>query len=185
MHAKVCLAIGLVVALAACGKSGGQNSSGGSTAPAGGSTAPAGGSAAVSIQPGEWEMTYETVDIDAPGMPPAYAAQMKGHKVTRRDCITPEEAARPLTKMMENKDNRCDYSGFTFGGGHIQGTISCGGGKSPGKVTMTTSGQYDGQTYAYTSNMTMTGPRGDMKVESRATGHRVGECPAGGREDGK
>jgi hypothetical protein len=181
MRARTCVAIGLVLALAACGKSGDRNGSksGGGSAAAGGASGP------VSIQPGEWEMTYETVNVTGAGLPPAYAATMKGHKVTKRDCITPEEAARPMKMMETQKDGNCNYSGFNIANGRIQGTISCGGGKTPAKMTMTMNGQYDGQNYAYTSTMTTEGQGMNMTIESRAAAHRVGECPAGGAENGQ
>ena len=175
MRIKACVAIGLVLALAACGKSADRNGTKGG----GGSAAAGAASGAVSIQPGEWEMTYETVNVTGAGLPPAYAAQMKGHKVTSRNCITPEEAARPMKMMETQKDGNCNYSGFSIAGGRIQGTISCGGGKTPGKMTMTMNGQYDAQNYAYTSSMTNEGQGMNMTIESRAAAHRVGECPAG------
>jgi hypothetical protein len=110
---------------------------------------------------------------------------MKGHKVTKRNCLTPEEAANPMGKIVEaQKDGRCDYSGFNIANGRIQGTITCGGGaKAPGKMTMTMNGQYDGQNYAYTSSMTNAGQGVNMTIESRSVAHRVGDCPAGGGDN--
>jgi uncharacterized protein DUF3617 len=173
-------AMGLVVALGACGKSGDGSKAGG------GGSILGGGSGAATIQPGLWEMSSEA-NISGAGVPPAYAAAMKGHKETRRDCITPEEAAQPTKMMKQEKDSNCDYSGFSFGNGHIQGTISCGAGagKPGGKMTMTMNGQYDAQNYAYTSTMTSEGQGMHMTIETKAVAHRVGDCPAGGAESGK
>ncbi|MDB5693975.1 MAG: hypothetical protein JWO81_3038 [Alphaproteobacteria bacterium] len=182
MRARTCVAIGLALALVACGKSGGQNGAKG----AAGSAAPAGVSGAVNIQPGEWETISEVTNVNGAGLPPAYAATMKGQKSTRRSCITPEEAARPMGKMMEaQKNNACNYSNFSIAGGHIQGSISCGGGKTASKMTMTMNGQYDAQNYTYTSSMTNEGQGMNMTIETRAAAHRVGDCPAGGAENGQ
>jgi hypothetical protein len=172
-------AIGLVVALGACGKSGDQNKAGGGVASVLG-----GGSGAATIQPGLWEMSYEA-NVSGAGLPPAYAAAMKGHKDTKRDCITAEEAASPAKMMKSGKDGNCDYSGFTFGNGRIQGTIVCGGGagKVGAKATMTMNGQYDAQNYAYTSTMTSEGQGMKMTIETKAVAHRIGECPAGGADN--
>jgi hypothetical protein len=174
MHIKTCIALGLVVALAACGKSGQHNGATG------------GGSSAVQMQPGEWELTFETVNVTGTGLPPAYAAAMKAHKITKRDCLTPEEAANPMGKIVEaQKNGQCDYSGFSIANGRIQGTITCGGGpgKAPGKMTMTMNGQYDGQNYAYTSSMTSAGQGMNMTIDSRSVAHRVGDCPAGSADN--
>src|SRR5437588_164928 len=124
MRKTVCIAVSLVAALAACGKSGGQGN--GSQSAAGGN--PVATASDIQIQPGEWEVAYETTDISGPALPPGYAAAMKGHKVTRRDCITPEQAAQPMKKMMEaQQKGECDYKGFSIANGHIQGTVTCGG----------------------------------------------------------
>ena len=111
---------------------------------------------------------------------------MKGHKVTRRDCITPEQAAQPMKKMMEaQQKGECDYKGFSIANGHIQGTVTCGGGNRPGKMTMAMDGQYDAQNYAYTSSMTSEGQGMNMTIRSKSVAHRVGECPAGGKDEAK
>src|SRR3954447_2535291 len=138
MNSKVLIAGSLVLALAACNKSGQQNAANGG-AGGNGSTAstaaPAAASGATMVQPGLWEVSYEA-NISGANLPPAYAAAMKGHKETKRDCITPEEAAKPVN-MMKDKNAACDYSGFTFGNGRIQGTITCADkGKGGGKTSM-------------------------------------------------
>jgi hypothetical protein len=175
MRATYCVAMGLVLALGACGKAGNGSKAGG------GGSSILGGSGAATIQPGLWEMSAES-NVSGAGLPPGYAQMMKGHKDTKRDCITPEEAASPAKMMKSGKDGNCDYSGFSFGNGHIQGTITCGGGpgKTGGKATMTMNGQYDAQNYAYTSTMTSEGQGMNMTIETKAVAHRVGDCPAGG-----
>lgn len=178
MNGKMLIAGTLVLALAACNKSGQQNAAGGGTG--GGSAPTAAPSGAATIQPGLWEVSVEA-NVTGTNLPPAYVAAMKGHKTTRRDCITPEEAARPVNMMQDKeKNSSCDYSHFSFGGGTIHGTITCGGKDGHGQMSMTMNGQYDAQNYAYTS--TMTGGEGAMRgtFETKAIGHRVGECPAGG-----
>jgi hypothetical protein len=184
MNGKVLIAGTLVLALAACNKSGQQNAANGGTGGAGGgSAAPVAASGAATVQPGLWEVSYEA-NVTGANLPPAYAAAMKGHKDTKRDCITPEQAAQPVN-MMKDKNAACDYSGFSFGNGRIQGTIVCGGKGAAGKTSMTMNGQYDAQNYAYTTTMTNQQQGMSMTIETKAIGHRVGECPAGGAENGK
>jgi hypothetical protein len=180
MRITALAATGLVLALVACNKSGDQSAANGSAAGAGSApsaTAPAAARGAT-IRPGLWEVSYEA-NVSGANLPPAYAAAMKGHKDTKRDCITPEEAAEPV-HMMKDKDSACDYSGFSFRDGRIQGTIVCGG--KAAKTSMTMNGQYDAQNYAYTSTMTNQTQGMTMTIETKAIGHRVGECPAGGTD---
>ena len=176
MNGKVLIAGSLVLALAACNKSSQQNAANGGGA--GGSASTAAPSGAVTVQPGLWEVSYEA-NVTGTNLPPAAAAAMKGHKDTKRDCITPEEASRPVN-MMKKNDASCDYSHFSFGNGRIQGTITCGGKQAGGQTTMTMNGQYDAQNYAYTSTMSSAGQGMNMTIETKAVGHRVGDCPAGG-----
>lgn len=186
MTSKLLIAGSLVVALAACNKSAPQNetanaAAGGETASSTAPAAPAAASGAATVQPGLWEITYEA-NVSGANLPPAVAAQMKSHKNTKRDCITPEQAAQPVN-MMKDKGAACDYSGFHFGNGVIQGTITCGGKGAAGKTSMTMNGQYDAQHYAYTSTMTNQAGGMNMTIETKAVGRRVGECPAGGAEE--
>jgi hypothetical protein len=192
MKTRTCIAITLAVALGACGKSGQQAGGNGSASGTAGSAPSAGtapsiaASGASQLQPGLWEMTYETTNVTGAGLPPGYVAAMKGHKVTRRDCITPEQAANPMGKMMQAQEKgECDFKGFSIAGGRIQGTITCGGGagKSAHKTTIAMNGQFDGQNYAYTSRMSSEGQGMNMTIESQSAAHRVGDCPAGGVPD--
>lgn len=183
MHIKALATAGLVLALAACGKSGQQNATAGAGnggGSASSSTAPAVASGAATMQPGLWEVSYEA-NVSGANLPPAVAAQMASHKDTKRSCITPEQAAHPLN-VVKQANQACDYSGFTIGNGRMQGTVTCSG-KGRGKMTMTMDGQYDAQNYAYTSTITNQAQGMNMTIETKAVAHRVGECPAGGAED--
>src|SRR5215210_3933205 len=92
MTARFLIAASLL-ALAACGSKGDGNST-----KAGGGGLFGGG--AVSLQPGEWEMKMELLDIKGPGIPPNAVAQMKQQSArTTRDCMTPEEAKGPKADM--------------------------------------------------------------------------------------
>ena len=183
MTSKLLISAGLIMALAACGKSGQQSAANGSAAAGGGSAptaAASAGSGGGKLQPGLWEVNYETKATGA-NLPPAALAAMN-HKATTHNCITPEQAAQPLN-IVKQKDQSCDFSSFNIGGGRIRGSVTCAGKGRGGKSTMTMDGQYDSQSYAYTSTVTMHDQGIDMVIESKAVGHRVGECPAGGADN--
>jgi hypothetical protein len=185
------ISAGLVLALAACGKSGQTGGNGAAAATGNGaaatapapSSAPASGvkTASLQIQPGEWEVTEETVNASGTGPAAAYLARMKGHTRTSRECITPEEASKPVI-LSQNHDNQCDYSHFTFGGGAIKGTISCNDKQNNGSITMTMDGHYSAQSYDMTTSMAMTMQGGSTRIDARRTAHRVGDCAAGGKD---
>lgn len=140
----------------------------------------------VQIQPGLWEATSRVVDVSAPNLPVQLRDQMIARPATsRRNCITPEQAARPDANFfMSQAQANCSYRDFSMRNGRLQGTMSCTGGGMPGTMTTTMAGAYGPASYDMTMRMQTTGmPQGaDMTIEARTTGRRVGDCPAGGEE---
>jgi hypothetical protein len=179
--------------LAACGSSGGgKGESGGNgsaaEAPAGGggsgSGAASGSGTGVNLQPGEWEMKMDVVNVKVEGLPEGVADAMKkdGGKASRT-CMTPEEAKGPKADMF-TKDNpgNCKSEGFSWSGGRIQGKTICEGQGGTGKTQMTMDGRYTAQSIDMTmkSETDMMGKA--MTMEMRLSGRRVGECSAATKE---
>lgn len=130
------------------------------------------------IQPGEWETTFEMVNIEAPNMPPEMAAAMKqniGQKTTSRTCITPEEASGGEF-MTTDSDAQCTKEGISFAGGRIQGSMTCTG--EEGRATITMTGQHSGTSYDMRSKVVSANESGNLTMETRVTGRRLGECTA-------
>ncbi|HEX9947430.1 MAG TPA: DUF3617 domain-containing protein [Allosphingosinicella sp.] len=189
------------LALAGCGSSGGDgnaNGGNGSAAAAGGSggsggsasdSGSASGSASasaseVTLQPGEWEMKMEVLNVKVEGLPEGIAEGMKkeGAKASRT-CMTPEEAKGPKADIF-TKDNpgSCKSEGFTWAGGRIHGKTLCTGEGGVGNTQMTMDGRYTPQSIDMTmkSQTDMMGKA--MIMEMRMTGRRVGECTAATKE---
>jgi hypothetical protein len=169
------------LALAACGssdKSGGN----GSSAAAGGSGS--GGASGISLQPGEWEMKTEVVNVSAEGLPPGIAEGMKAQAgSTTRTCMTAEEAKGPKADMFaRNNPGNCKSEGFSWSGGRIHGTTTCTGTEGAGKAVVTMDGQYSPQSIDMTMKSETDIAGKAMKVEMRISGHRVGECSASTKE---
>ena len=169
MRASLSIASALVLALAACGS--GEK---------GGESSAVGGGSGGSMQPGEWEMTMETVNVSAPNMPPEAMAQLKQAPVTTRTCMSEEEARgpKPETFAANAGGANCKAEGFSWAGGKIKGKTTC----SPpgaGKMTMEMDGEY-GPTSMTMNMKTQTEAQGmTMAMDVRMTGKRIGDCPAG------
>ncbi len=169
MRISLCLASATALALAACGsgEKGGEGSSilGGSSA----------------MQPGEWEMTIETLNVSAPNMPPEAMAQMKRPPVTTKTCMSEEEAKGPKPETFTGNAGgaNCKAEGFSWAGGKIKGKTVCSGPGGSGNMTMDMDGEY--ARTSMTVNMKMkTEQQGmAMDMETRITGKRIGDCPAG------
>jgi hypothetical protein len=160
------------LALAACGKSGGGNESGGS----GGGLLGGG----VSLQPGEWEMKTEVVNVSAQGLPAGMAEGMKKSAgSTSRTCMTAEEAKGPKGDLFAgDKSGNCKSEGFSWAGGRIKGKTTCSGQGGVGKTVMTMDGSYGAQNIDMTMKSETDLGGKPMTMEMRVSGRRVGECSA-------
>lgn len=160
------------LALAACGGSADKSDGNGTAAAAGGS--------GVSLNPGEWEMKMEVVDVAAEGLPPGMAESMKkSASSTSRTCMTPEEAKGPKGDIFAgDKSGNCKSEGFKWEGGRIQGKTVCPGQAGTGETEMTMDGTYGAENIDMTMK-TKTDLMGKpMTMEMRVSGKRVGECSA-------
>ncbi|HEX8062306.1 MAG TPA: DUF3617 domain-containing protein [Allosphingosinicella sp.] len=182
------------LALAACGsgdkagESGGNGSAaatGGGGDASAGATARSGGAAlGVSLQPGEWEIKTEVVNVKVEGLPEGVADGMKAQAGgSNRTCMTPEEAKGPSADVFaKNNPANCKSEGFSWSGGRIQGKTTCTGDGGAGKTVMTMDGRYSPQSIDMTmkSETDMMGKA--MTMEMRVSGKRVGECTAATKE---
>lgn len=131
------------------------------------------------IEPGEWVATNEIVSVSAPGVPADALGQMVGRETTVRNCITPEQAARPDANFLAVQENsNCTYEDWSMDDGRMAGTMTCTGGQMPGTIVMTMDGTYDDTSYAMDMDMETSGLPGGltMTIKARTTGKRVGEC---------
>jgi hypothetical protein len=136
------------------------------------------------LQPGEWEMKTEVVNVKVEGLPAGVGDSMKARAGgTSRTCITPEEAKGPSADVFaRNNPENCKSEGFSWAGGRIQGKTTCTGPGGQGKTVMTMDGRYGAQSIDMTmkSDTEMMGKA--MAMEMRVTGRRVGECTAATKE---
>ena len=164
-----------VLVLAACGKSGGGNES----SVSGGGLLGGG----VSLQPGEWEMKTEVVNVVAEGLPPGMLDGMKKSAgATTRTCMTPEEAKGPKGDIFAGNQSNCKSEGFSWSGGKIKGKTTCAGQGGTGQTVMTMDGSYGAQNIDMTMKSETDLAGKAMTMEMRVSGRRVGECSAATKE---
>jgi hypothetical protein len=139
-------------------------------------------------QPGQYEASYELLEFDVPGMPEAARAQMEqamggAAEVAKgiKYCLTPEEAeSQGARSMAENMaEGNCTFAKFDVDGGTISADMQCSGPEGgtnhvlmDGEVTPT------GSTMTMTTEQEMSGRQ--MRMKTRVTAKRIGDCPAAG-----
>ena len=123
-------------------------------------------------------------EVNAPGMPAEVAAMMKSQAATATTmCISEEEANRSDANLFTGKmDKNCTTEGFEAKRGRVKGTITCNATAGEGKMTMEVDGAFKRESYEVTTRMDMQGMGGEaMKMETKVTGRRLGDCPAGAK----
>lgn len=136
----------------------------------------------VTVQPGEWEVTSEIVSMDAPNMPPEVMKTLAGKKTTMRNCITPEEAAKPEGNFLAvQQESGCTYQDWSMSGGTMRGTLTCQKPGTPIKTMMKMNGEYAESSYEIDMEMTQSGLPGgqSMTTKTHAAAKRIGDCPGG------
>ena len=176
---RMLTAAAALLALAGCG---GADDGNNAAAAAGGEKAgaAASGGAGVQLEPGEWEMKTEVVEVSAEGMPAGLAEGMKAQgSSTTRTCMTPEEAKGPKGDIFAGQNAECKSEGFSWSGGTIKGKTVCPGQGGLGATEMEMEGTYSARSIdmSMKSKTDMAGT--PMTMEMRVTGRRVGDCPAG------
>jgi hypothetical protein len=130
--------------------------------------------AAVSLQPGQWEMTNTIVRMSVPGMP---ADLQMPPPNTTRTCITPEQAASPTFDLTNHEYRDCTVETNSIAGGRIHFSVQC---QIPqGTIRATIDGRHDATTIALDHRISTRWQDATAEVDSRLTGRRIGECPAG------
>ncbi|HYJ31362.1 MAG TPA: DUF3617 family protein [Allosphingosinicella sp.] len=154
--------IAAAAVLAACG---------GSLARAGGDSG-GGGQSAVSLQPGEWEMTTTIIRMSVPEpttnlpVPPPHTARV---------CVTPEQAASPARDLTESLDG-CTGQNHWGPDGRIEVSLLC---ETPqGAVQLRIDGHHRATAVDLNQQVSTRWEGSTLVMDARITGRRIGECTA-------
>lgn len=134
---------------------------------------------AAAIEPGNWEASSETTDIQLSGdLPPQVANMirdaMNDRRMTSTNCITQDQIDNAPENLFQQSEGQCRYTEFSMSGGSMHGVAQCN--MDQGTMNMTMDGTYTASTYDM--DMTMTGDMGmgPMSMAMHVTGQRIGEC---------
>ena len=141
----------------------------------------------VRLNPGQWEMTMQFTEIDAPGVPEGQREMMRnmlGTAHTSRQCLTEADVANPEADMFGGaEEQNCNYTDFNMSGGTILIAGTCGG-DSGSSSTMRMDGTYSPTEYDMTLETTVAGlPTGDVRMQGQMSGRRLGDCTDTAEDD--
>ena len=126
------------------------------------------------IQPGKWQTTITTLDVQMPNGPPGVGAALRGKPpqvVTA--CVTPQQAAAGPRGVIGASKGACRYTSFTASGGRLNGVMTCNFGT--GTMTATSTGRYTATTLDINGTSVMTGKM-RMTTKTHTVSRRIGPC---------
>jgi hypothetical protein len=166
------------IMLAACG--GGADEADGVS----GEDVAAAAGGAPTLEPGQYEVSYQLLEFDIPGAPESVKQQaqaaMGGASEVAKGfsyCLTPEEAGKGPQGMLEQMAERdCTFAKFDVSGGTVSADMQCA--EDDGTTIHML---MDGEMSSTGSTMTMTleqeiAGMGAVRMKSRATSRRTGDC---------
>lgn len=133
------------------------------------------------VEPGLWQSKTVIQEMNMPGIPAQYAAQMKQRIAEHRNdtdnhCIKPEDVKKPKEDFF-GADKSCRYDHFTMGGGKIDVAMVCHNEDSTQKMNVT--GSYTPTSYAIDTSMSGSGGgENGMSMKMHVDARRIGECTA-------
>ena len=139
----------------------------------------AGELAAFQVEPGLWEVTSAVTAARARNLPLQVRDRLIGPRPTRRYCLTPVQAARPMADLVAGRRG-CAYRDLALDGDRLTGLMAC---PEPGEVGPTMArldGRYGPRDYDLSMEMTSPMPDGTpMVLEVRTRGRWLGQCREG------
>ena len=130
------------------------------------------------MRAGQWETTTEVtrltkLDEGAPAIDtPA------GTKASFTSCIAEADRKKPAPDLFAGEKAECEYKDFYMARGRMNATMSC---QLPGvgEVLSSVEGSNDPASFEGTiSSTSRLAGSGDVRIDAKISGRRIGDCPA-------
>jgi hypothetical protein len=142
--------------------------------------------AAEQLQPGQWEMTTEVTSLTKADQGTPRINTPAGTRLSSSVCVPPAAAKKPPPALFATREDSCTYKDFYMSGGRLNASLDCKRRGLNGQVGMNVNGSYTATTIEGTVGITTyLATDGDVRIESRLTGRRTGECTAEPAAEGK
>lgn len=142
----------------------------------------------IKMEPGLYKTTMKIESMDIPGLKDPRAleaikqAQTRVNAMSRENCLTPEQAAKPDARLFTAQSAPgCTFGHFSMQGGKVSYDMTCKPPQGQGSMTATADGTMNstGFDMAVDTRMNNPGiPGGVMTTKARVTSQRTGACKA-------
>lgn len=136
--------------------------------------------AAQELSPGQWEVTTEVADFAQADKGSPAINTPKGTRATESVCVGEGEGKQPPAALLAgNVDYTCTYGNHYMSSGTLNTQLDCRRKGVSGQVMMSLDGSYTADTLEANQSLTTYLPGdGDVRIMSKLTGRRTGECTA-------
>lgn len=130
---------------------------------------------AESIAAGQWELSSEVTAFSTVGPGTPRINTPVGTRATETVCVG--AGSQPTAALFSGTGYDCRYQTYYGRHGRATATLFCSREGLEGNITMTAEGQFGADSIEYTRDLsTALVGAGDVRISSRVTGRRTGDC---------
>ena len=128
---------------------------------------------------GQWETTTEVTRLTKHDQGAPAIATPEGTKASFTSCIAEGEGKKPAPTLFAGAKVECEYRDFYMARGRMNASMTCALPSVEGEVVSSVEGNNDDESFVGTiTTSTRLAGSGDVTVDAKISGRRVGECPA-------
>lgn len=132
---------------------------------------------AESLTAGMWELTSEVTTLDSLDEGSPRIDTPVGTRSTASVCVG---SSRPPTAFFAGEGFACAYDNYYVRRGRLNVTLRCSREGLPGSISILAEGTFEAESLEFQRHLsTALSGSGDVRIASRVTGRRTGDCPAG------
>lgn len=135
--------------------------------------------AANQLTAGQWEITTEVVKVTQRDNAPPAIASPEGSRTSTSTCVAEADVKKPQPALFAPEGSTCTYRDIYMRGSRINATLACERPGLSGSIATAVNGSFTADTLEATAvtETSLTG-EGDVSIDAKLTGKRVGPCQA-------
>lgn len=132
---------------------------------------------AESLAAGMWELTSEVTTLESLDDGAPRIDTPVGTRATASVCVG---SSRPPTAFFAGEGFACAHDNYYVRRGRLNVTLRCSREGLPGSISILAEGTFEAESLEFQRHVsTALSGSGDVRIASRVTGRRTGDCPAG------
>ncbi len=131
------------------------------------------------LSAGQWEMTTEITKLAQRDKGTPAVKTPEGSRWTTSSCVAQADVKKPQPALFAPEGWDCSYRDIYMQGGRLNATLGCSIAGLGGTVATNVNGSFTATTFEgnSTSETSLSG-EGDVRIDSKMTGRRTGDCTA-------